>query len=102
MNITEVSEFFTAAVAATPFRAVCVKKKGKSFSQLLDDRYGHGVIAKPDVTTLEVRSNEELRRKLVDELKEPFVTVRGHGWTGEVKFVWTGTTAEFLATWEGD
>lgn len=97
-NLTEKPEFFAAAVLDTPFGAVCVKKRGKTLTELCDDEYGHGILVKPAVLQGTIHGPEDLGRMLI-EMGEPFVTVRGHGWLGEKRFVWTGTTEMFNATW---
>jgi hypothetical protein len=102
MTMTESPEFFTAAVARTPINSLCVKKRGKGLRELIDDDYGHGRIVSPSVVVGQVANEQELHSLLVDELKEPFVTVRGHGWPGEKRFVWSGTTREFFGTWVVD
>jgi hypothetical protein len=74
---------FMAAVMDTPMGAVCVKKRGPG---VMDDDYGHGILVSPTITCGMVRGPEELARILRDDFKEPFVTVRGHGWAGKKRF----------------
>ena len=76
-----------------------MKKRGKAFQELCDDEYGHGILVSPAIVNGMIHGPEELARLLVEEYKEPFVTVRGWGWGMEKKFVWSGTTEQFNATW---
>ncbi len=101
-NIFTDQEHFMAAVMDTPMGAVCVKKRGKTLQELFDDEYGHGVLVRPAIVVGMVHGPEELGRMLREDYKEPFVTVRGHGWDMEKPFVWCGTTEQFNATWVVD
>ena len=110
MKWTENKKTYANAVMDTPFGAVCVKRRGKELMELVNDKYGHGLMVVPKLTQDVMRqtnaqSQEEANQYLywiVSDLPGMDVMVRGHGWDFEKKFVWTGTKHEFQQTWEID
>lgn len=99
MKVTRGWKEFSEACLDTPIGAVAVKKRGKSFDELVDDDYGHGVLVDPRVTVGMINGPDELAGIMNYRWPNKLVTVRGHGWGHEVPFVWTGTTKEFNETW---
>jgi hypothetical protein len=99
--ITESEQVFMDAVMDTPFGAVCVKKRGKELADLVHDAYGHGILVSPTILQGTIQGPDELAGRL-NAIHQSIVTVRGHGWGSEKRFVWTGTVAEFNKTWVVD
>jgi hypothetical protein len=98
---TEDQETYLKAILNTPFSAIYLKKRGKSLNELIEDDYGVGVLVSPMIVQGKLNSQSELDQ-LMTALSQSVVIVRGHGWAGEKRFVWTGTTQEFIETWTGD
>jgi hypothetical protein len=109
MTVTENQRVFFDAMLDTPFGAACVKKRGKKFEQLLDDRFGHGILVSPTITQDMLKGHPEGRlSNLLNAINQSIVVVRGHYHTEPgieekmAHFVWTGTTQEFDETWTVD
>jgi hypothetical protein len=103
MHITELPTIFANACMDTPIGAICLKKRGESLRELLDDEYGHGRLVRPGIVTGSVKNEDEFNAALKRLIgSNDTVIVRGHGWPMERKFVWTGTLDEFNETWEVD
>lgn len=90
---------FGEACLDTPFNAPCVKKHGSRID--MPEKYDHGILVQPSIDRRALKSVMALN-SLVAEMNPATVIVRGHGWAGEVPFVWTGSAAEFNQTWEVD
>jgi hypothetical protein len=102
MNISEDRTQYMAAVMDTPYGAMCVKKAGKELHELFDDEYGHGIIVQPDIRQGEASCDAELYALVERRANGGKVAVRGHGWSHERRFIWTGSVNEFKRTWVGD
>jgi len=114
MKVTEDKIEYRNACMDTPYGAACVKRRGKTLTQLMHTRHSHGLMVKPAITQAMLKGHPQGRlSNLVNEygdsygtyprFPQPGVMVRGHGWgiDGD-EFVWTGTVAEFNETWEVD
>jgi hypothetical protein len=67
----------------------------------MENDQSHGILISPAIARQTLKSQGHLN-KIIKEMNPATVTVRGHGWSFEKKFVWTGTAAEFNETWECD
>lgn len=111
MKITLDQDKFGSAALETPLDAICVKKRDMTLSELSEDRQGHGLLVYPCLhqqLTKGSKTQEEADGRVIAKIREVFlsdravVTVRGHGWFGEDRFVWKGTVTEFIETWVVD
>jgi hypothetical protein len=96
-----ISAFHEACLDA-PFNTVCVKLRGKSLQELFNEKCGHGILVSPVVMRGPQNTATSLNEYMATLPASTVVKVRGHGWSFEEPFVWTGSPREFNQTWEID